>query len=45
MVEKYIYLGHKIRIGRENQTYGMRRRVAPVWTAYEIYSRVIFVLA
>ena len=34
VVEKYLYLGHEIRIGRDNQTCEMLGRINLEWAAY-----------
>ena len=33
-VTSYKYLGHEIRIGRDNQTCKIKRRIGLAWTAY-----------
>lgn len=34
LADKYIYLGHEIRISRDNQTCELRRRITLSWAAY-----------
>lgn len=34
LVEKYIYLGHEVRIARDNQTCELKRRITLSWAAY-----------
>lgn len=33
-VEKYKYLGHEIRVNRDNRTQEQQRRISLGWTAY-----------
>lgn len=36
LIEKHVYLRHEVRIGRNNQTCEIGRRIALAWTAYRM---------
>ncbi|KOB77697.1 Endonuclease-reverse transcriptase [Operophtera brumata] len=41
VVDNYIYLGHKITLGIENQTAEVERRISQAWAAFGANKRIM----